>query len=179
MNAKLQIKMDLSDILFYIVIGGISIFSYISQQKAKKQAEEIERKGTLQPDDVQDKSVYGDLSEDEDDENEVLQTEVVIENPTLDDIFRALREKRPLTPIQPRMVKVEPQTPQPVAAKPAAVEVNINELIEKEGRRSTTDDVTRTAISDKEVYDNDTAVDLTDIDWRKAVIAAEILNRKY
>lgn len=163
--------MDLSDILFYIVIGAIGIFSYISQQKAKKQAEEIERRKQQQSaqDNVQEISIL----HEKDYEKHTTENQ---QEPTLDDIFRALRERRPI-PVAQKQKEISLTTSTSVdpVVKP------IINLPQEEGQRAISEELTRHAITDENIYDNDLPEqeNTQEIDWRQAVISAEILNRKY
>ena len=163
--------MDLSDILFYIVIGAIGIFSYVSQRKAKKQAEEIERRKRQQPAqrcagefDIYPKYRKIDGEEYAEKNTDLRPMDGTQQEPMLDDIFRALRERRPISPVQKQKVK-----------QPAPF------LMQEEGKRAISEDLTKQSITDENIYnaEHSESENASGIDWRQAIISAEILNRKY
>ena len=93
---------------------------------------------------------------------------------TLDEIFRALREGRPLETVRRERPQVEPapitEIPQPSTPIEEGISVTRNSYMVQD------------EISDKGIYnqdDNDTAFAIENVDWRQAVITNEILNKKY
>ncbi len=170
--------MDISDILYYIVIGGIAIFGYISQQRAKSKAEEMERRKREQAAAQEVEMIQGEDSRYEDDEADVIVEQPEASPvPSLEDIFKALRERSPLPEVKPRPVEpVVVEQPRQVVSMPSM-------LPSQEGMRVTAGDIASSAIDDKNIYndaENSGASGVVkSIDWRQAVIATEILNRKY
>ena len=181
--------MDFSDIIFYIVLSAIGIFSSIIPKKAKKRPTETPQRPVLTEDRPYDnKNTFGPTPKDdaEDEESDGIETAFdTLERDesgrqqqgevTLDEIFRALRENRPLqpTPVAKPSVKVVEPQPTPVV-KPVI-------LHNKEGERATADIVTEENQESRiyNEYESNDAIDFDNIDWRQAVITSEILQRKY
>jgi hypothetical protein len=162
--------MDFLDILIYIVFGAIGIFSSINNSKAKKQAASKRKE---QPP-VTREAVPTHADEvTKDEAKEVVESPIPEVMVSLDDIFKALREGRPL----------EVGRRKPPVAKPAPIEKVTKESKPIEEGISVTrnNDLIKNEISDKGIYDddNEVALDVDRIDWRQAVITSEILNRKY
>ena len=165
--------MDYLDIIIYIVFAAIGIFSSLGTQKRKKQTVNKQSQAPqARGNDTH--HVPVEVMPDQDDMYEVEEStakEVV----TLDDIFRALREGRPLESIHREEVITEP-TPEEEIEQPAVVAY-------EEGISVTRNkDVVQDEISDEGIYnpdDNDMAFAIENIDWRQAVITNEILNKKY
>lgn len=159
--------MDYLDIILYIVFAIIGIFSSINSTRVKKQAEK--RRQTQPTAGREVASVPTEVVTVEDDMAEYDQSES--EEISLDDIFRALREGRPLEEVRKSAPIVEPQ---PVLTPVLPVE---------EGVRVThNDDFAQNEISDRGVYTDDDSGEVfsaENVDWRQAVITSEILNRKY
>lgn len=158
--------MDFLDILIYIVFGAIGIFSSINNSKAKKRAE---NKQKTQPKPGNSVTPVEDVvEEDVADYEQPTPVEV-----SLDDIFKALREGRPL----------EVGRKKKPVVKPAPVETvtKVSKPIEEGISVTRNNDLIKNEISDKGIYDedNEAAIDVERIDWRQAVITSEILNRKY
>ena len=186
MNAKLQIKMDFSDIIFYIVFAIIGIFSTVAQNKGKKKTETARRPMPENKtyDESNQPSPYAEYTEKETIEQDDSAIDNSDENTpihSLEDIFRALREGTPLviekTPQKPFEDKssydtINEQnntTPQPTT--PTFVE-----------GESAINDISGNEISDNTIYDgvnSDENFNPQTIDWQQAVITSEILNRKY
>ena len=97
---------------------------------------------------------------------------------TLDEIFKALREGRPLNtpPTEPTPAPVVTETPQPQVAITTPVSTVVDE-----GIRVTANDVSKDEINDKNIYDSEGqgTFSASDVDWQQAVITSEILTRKY
>ncbi|MBR5843880.1 MAG: hypothetical protein IKY75_04780 [Bacteroidaceae bacterium] len=151
--------MDYLDIILYIVFAIIGIFSSINSTKAKKRAEN-KRKTVPVP-------AQAVVEEDDEAEYDQPVPEVV----SLDDIFRALREGRPLETVRKETL-VEEHTPiqQPVVPIEEGIRVTRDE------------DFAQNEISDRGIYTDDESVEafsVENVDWRQAVITSEILNRKY
>lgn len=170
--------MDLSDII-YIICLALGIFLPILQNKEKKKAqEEAARKQKQQTANEEYTPSPQDLyAEDLDEEpyDELPEKQPVVIT-SLDDIFKALREGKPLvspTP-QPRQAVEEPVA--------AATQKNRPYNLPQEGIRSTANTLAENEISDNGIYEeepNGTIFDKDAVDWRQAVVASEILNRKY
>ena len=177
MNANLRNKMDFSDILYYIVLIAIGIFGSIGSKKSKKKAEDAARSKRRQP---PARGVVPPMQE------EAPKEEEWIEEPkqepdviaTLDEIFKALREGRPLNtpPTEPTPAPVVTETPQPQVAITTPVSTVVDE-----GIRVTANDVSKDEINDKNIYDSEGqgTFSASDVDWQQAVITSEILTRKY
>lgn len=172
MSAKIRIKMDFSDIIFYIVLSAIGILSSTVSQKTKKKAEEAKQRK------VQQSSGRG---------VEPVPMEVVPETTpaketdystpdvlvSLDDIFKALREQVPL-----ESVIVQETTPE----EEIVIEEPTPEPAEEAVRVTFESDLTQNEISDSEINtdeERNVTFAIENVDWRQAVIASEILNRKY
>ena len=181
--------MDFSDIIFYIVLSAIGILSSIIPKKAKKTPIEKPQRPVLGEDGSFDNKNTFDPTWGENDEKEESgridtapntrdKAETSRQQPgevTLDEIFRALRENRPLQPVpvvKPQVKVVEPQ-PTPVV-KPVI-------LHNKEGERATADIATEENQESRiyNEYEPGYEMDFNNIDWRQAVITSEILQRKY
>lgn len=181
--------MDFSDIIFYIVLGAIGILSSIKPQKAKKTPTKAPQKPATSEDKPdKDKNIFETFFEEIEKKEEEDAFEPLFGNkediekqeskpqqdaiPTLDDIFRALREKRPLQPtpaVKPKEVVAEPQ-PTPV----------VKQQIKADEVKPTMPDIASEEIQDSNfTYDYNNEIDLDNIDWRQAVITSEILQRKY
>lgn len=176
--------MDFIDIIFYIVLAVIGIFSTFIQKKAEKKAKEIEKQQRPNSDagDANAPAPF-DIWGDDDEvgrESEMEKAEGEERELSLDDIFEMLRKG---TPSEPEQKPVPPQRvpePQPaprvieqprarmVPVTPAAPISKVSALAQSE-------------ISDIGVYDENEAVafDIDNVDWRQAIITNEILNRKY
>lgn len=175
--------MDFSDILFYIVLGAIGIFSSFSQKAAQKKAKEIEHRKAQQRTAVEEKqaseatvSPVDDREEYyEEESDESWNEETPQELPTLEEIFRALREGRSIEKPTPTPVVT------PVVEAPQVEAVVPTQPLYVEGERAV-NDITLGEITDEGIYqedDNSNVFDSTRIDWRQAVITSEILTRKY
>ena len=174
--------MDLSDII-YIICLALGIFAPIFQSRAKKKAlEKTQRKPQSHPADEEympsPQDVYADNADEEYyDELPEEQPQVMT---SLDDIFRALREGRPL---------VQAQVEQPIVIEKKLPDVLPHESLKREstklpeeGIKATTTSIMQDEISDSGVYADEPdaiAFDSENIDWRQAVVTSEILNRKY
>lgn len=173
--------MDLSDII-YIICLALGIFLPLLQRKEKEKATK-KQQGKPTPHPVNEEytspqqDMYADNEEDEYYDEQPDEQPVVITS--LDDIFRALREGKPLAPPKPQTVpavKEEPidVVPQKVASTPFG-------NLPQEGIRSTTN-IIENEISDNGIYTDETETAVFNketVDWRQAVVASEILNRKY
>lgn len=170
--------MDLSDIIYIICLAFGVLGSVFQYKEKKKAAQNEQRKQQASPADEEyipsPQDVYADNDEEE------YYEEQPREIATLDDIFRALREGRPLAQV--------------VAPEPPAVErTPVEPFIEQRPDETVTStikptiqpvqgEITNDEISDNGIYTDDTASTLFDregIDWQQAVVTSEILNRKY
>ncbi len=191
MNAKLQIKMDLSDIIFYIVFAIIGIFSTVAQNKGKKKSEKQPHpRHEINPQDESNIPLpeveYTEYDNMEDDLIEGDTDEPIEERQhtspeyTLEEIFRALREGTPLTPKE----RVEPVTEEKVTQHSDENQSSTPQLTTHtyiEGERAITD-ISGDEISDNNIYNNSNTESLfntQEVDWKQAVITSEILTRKY
>ena len=169
--------MDLQDILFYIVIGFVGIISYLSQRKAKKQAEEIERRRRQQQETAAEDTLVIDYRED----NPPVFTQHKEETGelSLDEIFKALRERKPLPaskPLRPQaqgLIETAPPTIPTQTTKPS---VTIQETIAKV---SQPEQVSSNGTNIQPINTEKHTNGYKSINWREAFIASEILNRKY
>ena len=166
--------MDLQDILFYIVIGFIGIISYLSQRKAKKQAEEIERRRRQQPEPMPEDVPAMPYPDETPSTTPRYEESAPQEELTLDEIFKALRERKPLTTTrqtQPAATTSRPVTPlqAPTTSEKAPVEENMVHSIKQDTEPITTQTINTEKHNQKRLS----------INWREAFIASEILNRKY
>lgn len=192
MNANLQIKMDLSDIIFYIVFAIIGIFSTAAQNKGKKKSEK--KPQPRHEINTQDESntplpevEYTEYSSEDNELLETVEKEIPTEETThtpaeytLEEIFQALREGTPLKPkkkVEPIEVEIstttsqENQSPTPQPVTPTYIE----------GERAISD-ISGNEITDDNIYDNSQAesrFNTQEVDWKQAVITSEILTRKY
>lgn len=170
--------MDLQDILFYIVIGFVGIISYLSQRKAKKQAEEIERRRRQQQETTSGDTLVTDHREVEPPVT-THQEAMPQEELSLDEIFKALRERKPLPakPVKPQIQEISgtaPPTPPIQTVKPSAtVQVRAQVRGSKPEQASSKETNTMPTNTEKHTYGHKS------INWREAFIASEILNRKY
>ena len=159
--------MDYLDIILYIVFAIIGIFSSINSTKFKKQAEKKQKPSPIPSRREAPLPMEEEVEEEYVSEYEPSVPEVV----TLDDIFKALREGRPLETVRKEAPVVEPiPEAKPVVLAEEGVSVTRgNNFAENE-------------ISDKGIYTDDDsgeAFSVESVDWRQAVITSEILNRKY
>ena len=162
--------MDYLDFLFYIVLGVIGIFSSINTSKAKKQATDNRKvqspaRQEAKPAPAEDMA--------EDDTMPEIESTIPEVSVSLDDIFKALRERRPLEIGRKKTPTVQPQ--------PVITEPKTTPTIEEGISVTRNKDLTKDEISDRGVYeeDNEVALNMENIDWRQAVITSEILNKKY
>lgn len=174
--------MDLQDILFYIVIGFVGLISYLSQRNAKKQAEEIERRRRQQQETASQENPV--TSHGEEYPSATLPQETVMprEEYTLDEIFKALRERKPLPPSKPQ----KPQMPE-ISAAPAPASLlqtaapPVPAPQKTENKHFSTEQappkkrIAQPVDTDSEKH----TLGHKSINWREAFIASEILNRKY
>lgn len=182
--------MDLSDILFYIVIGAIGIFSFASQRKAQKQAEEIKRRKQQQSAQHEEPNVLiydtqeYNTTHEKDYEKHQSPAETQQEL-SLEEIFKALRERRTIpVPQEKPTSQVSSTTEKPVAKTQPTPVVKTKPIIstpQEEGQRAISDELAQHAITDENIYNNELHDNegTTCIDWRQAIIFSEILNRKY
>lgn len=195
MNANLQIKMDLSDIIFYIVFAIVGILGSTIQNKGKKKAAKTpqkreennttdERNIPSPQEEYIEENTFDDDMEDDYIDDEIEEVEPRSVEHTLDEIFRALREGTPLTPntpSQPLPQENEIVTQQQESAEFTQPPIMIN----NEGEPAILH-ISGDEISDSNIYsdmDNndadDTRFNPQEVDWRQAVITHEILTRKY
>lgn len=174
--------MDLSDII-YIICLALGIFAPIFQQREKKKSlEKEQRKQQSHPADEEympsPQDVFADNDEDEYyDELPEEQPQVIT---SLDDIFRALREGRQL--MQPSVAKKPLAEEEPLEVVEKKEVKSIDDMPQEGVSVTTVDAIMQNEISDNDIYATDSGefvFDKETVDWRQAVVANEILNRKY
>lgn len=182
MNANLQIKMDLSDIIFYIVFAIIGIFSTVAQNKGKKKTEKAThpKPENNTQDESNMPSPYIEYTEQESLDNTMDEEDEVSPEHTLEEIFRALREGTPLV-----TKKTSQTTTTPVISEISQDKTTMTPTTSTptfiEGERAI-NDISGNEISDHNIYDNESSLEHFNpetTDWRQAVITSEILSRKY
>lgn len=177
--------MDLSDII-YIICLALGIFGSIGQYKDKKKANQKEQRKQQQQSVDEDctsssRDVFADDEDEYYDEDTSTESQAV---PSLDDIFRALREGRPLEKPAPKPIPLTTPLPSPYIV-PGVEDKDshaASHILPEEGIKAVSSEMTSNEISDSGVYDDETDVavyDRENIDWRQAVVTNEILNRKY
>lgn len=166
-----------SDLYYYIFVGGVMLFSFLNSLK-KAKAEKEKRKQAMrnqqqpQPPAIpQDASTTESKQFDEWFNQPEPQPEPQQPITSLEDLIKALS-----TPKPPQMPKAQPQvaTAMPkVPTQPAQQRSIAIEPPELEGQRATT-------VTTDDVYSQPTdQLPSSSHDWRRAIIAHEILKRKF
>ncbi len=161
--------MDLLDILFYIVIGIISIFSYSSQKNAKRKAEEIELRKRKPVQDVnQEKPYVNDVEAEE--SGETFAEEYVRK------LYDFYKVREALSETVEKLSLSQDKESDNKYRSSVETSVKVPMLLFEEGQSVIKKDSLENSST---INDNEEKSNLAEIDWRRAVIASEILNRKY
>lgn len=161
--------MDLLDILFYIVIGIISIFSYSSQKNAKRKAEEIELRKRKPVQDVkQEKPYVNDVEAEE--SGETFAEEYVRK------LYDFYKVREALSETVEKLSLSQDEESDNKYRSSIETSVKVPMLLFEEGQSVIKKDSLENSST---INDNEEKSNLAEIDWRRAVIASEILNRKY
>ena len=167
--------MDSDSIYYYIFIGAVMLFSFLNSMK-KAKAEKEKREQTLrnQPQTLPQtlpQSNSSSESEQFDDWFNQPKPQPEPEQPitSIEDLIKALSKPKPPQMPKPRAATAMPKVPtQPAQQRSIAIEPP-----EMEGQRATADNT-------DDVYSQHTdRLPSSSHDWRRAVIAHEILKRKF
>ncbi len=164
-----------SDLYYYIFVGGVMLFSFLNSLKKAKAEKEKRKQAMRNQQQPQPPVIPQDASTAEskqfDDWFNQTEPEPVPQQPitTLADLIKTLSPPKPPQMPKPRAATAMPKVPtQPAQQRSIAIEPP-----EMEGQRATADNA-------DDVYSQPTdQLPSSSHDWRRAIIAHEILKRKF
>ena len=164
-----------SDLYYYIFVGGVMLFSFLNSMKKAKAEKEQREQAMRNQQQPQPPAIPQDASTTEskqfDDWFNQQQPQPEPQQPitSLEDLIKALSTPKPPQMPKPRAATAMPKVPtQPAQQRSIAIEPP-----EMEGQRATADNT-------DDVYSQHTdQLPSSNHDWRRAIIAHEILKRKF
>lgn len=167
--------MDSDSIFYFIFMGGVVFFSFLNSMKKAKAEKEKRKQAMCNQQQPQPPAIPQDASTTEskqfDDWFNQQQPQPEPQQPitSLEDLIKALSTPKPPQMPKPRAATAMPKVPtQPAQQRSIAIEPP-----EMEGQRATADNT-------DDVYSQHTdQLPSSNHDWRRAIIAHEILKRKF